>query len=202
MQNSVGDMQIAQEEVPRLSRNFLHNNPPAWKTQPHPVPGGTGRTSSKQKLTMMGRGGAGGNRETQLVVEEKVRGGYAGMCGGGAFVYGCVCVSSYCFDPLVACQLSNRKERYVNSLLWSQDITSLPHLHLMGCDMDAGVIDRWARLPSHRTLSNLSFLLTQEVQEPLGAKYMHVHLHGTPSSGFFPTFQMGKVGKKGMVRGC
>ena len=94
MQNSVGDMQIAQEEVPRLSRNFLHNNPPAWKTQPHPVPGGTGRTSSKQKLTMVGRGDAGGNRETQLVVEEKVRGGYSGMWrgGGGICVWVCVCV--------------------------------------------------------------------------------------------------------------
>ena len=93
MQNSVGDMQIAQEEVPRLSRNFLHNNPPAWKTQPHPVPGGTGRTSSKQKLTMVGRGGAGGNRETQLVVQEKVRGGYAGMCVCvGICVWVCVCV--------------------------------------------------------------------------------------------------------------
>ena len=51
-------------------------------------------------------------------------------------------------------------------------------------------------------LSSWSFLLTQEVQEPLEAKYMHVELHGTPSSGFFPTFQMGKVGKKGVVRGC
>ena len=97
MKNSVGDMQIAQEEVPRLSRNLLHNNPPAWKTQPHPVPGGTGRTSSKQKLTMVGRGDAGGNRETQLVVEEKVEEDIQACVCVWAFVYGCVCVSSYCF---------------------------------------------------------------------------------------------------------
>lgn len=101
MQKSVGDMQIAQEEVPRLFRNFLHTSPPAWKTQPHPVPGGTGRTSSRQNLSMVGRGDARGNRETRLVLEEKVRGGYSGMCmwrgsgeGAGGVV---VCVSSYCF---------------------------------------------------------------------------------------------------------
>lgn len=93
MQKSVGDMQIAQEEVPRLFRSFLHTSRPAWKTQPHPVPGGTGRTSSRQNLSMVGRGDARGNRETRLVLEEKVRGGYSGVGRGGVVV----CMSSYCF---------------------------------------------------------------------------------------------------------
>lgn len=98
MQRSVGDMQIARGEVPRLLRNFLHTNRPAWKTQPHLVPGGTGRTLSKQNLSMLGRGDARGNRETQLVLEEKVRGGYSGMCVYGHVCVGRgVCVPSYCF---------------------------------------------------------------------------------------------------------
>lgn len=118
MQKSVGDMQVAQRKCPGCSGTFC--TPacrPAWKTQPHPVPGGTGRIIQAESLHG-GRGVLGNRGSSKLVLEERWEDIQACVCGGGggglrgvvmcvfiAFVFKCNFCSYLFYLLTFACSL-------------------------------------------------------------------------------------------------